>query len=112
MSFLFAKKQTVQALAEVLEDGREMANQEMKKLKYNNYQGPAIMLSVAVRVQLENELPFESKMKVAMLKMYLLKPGVRVMVKYDPAKKQQVTMEDEPAAILERNPQLRKETKT
>lgn len=47
-------------------------------------------------------------MKVSLLKAYLLKPGVRVKVQYDPAKKEQVTMEDEPAAILERNPQLKK----
>jgi hypothetical protein len=38
MSFLFGKKQTAQALAEVLDDGREKANQEMKKIKYKNYQ--------------------------------------------------------------------------
>ena len=33
MSFLFGKKQSVQALAEVLEDGREIMNTEMKKPK-------------------------------------------------------------------------------
>ncbi len=31
------KKQSVQTLAEVLEDGREIMNTEMKKPKYNNY---------------------------------------------------------------------------
>jgi hypothetical protein len=30
------------------------------------------------------------------------------MVKYDPAKKDQVSMDDEVPAILERNPQLKK----
>jgi hypothetical protein len=33
MSFLFGRKQTVQSLAEVLEDGREIMNTEMKKPK-------------------------------------------------------------------------------
>jgi hypothetical protein len=47
-------------------------------------------------------------MKVGLLKAYLLKPGVRVRVKYDPAKKEQVTMDDEVPEILERNPQLKK----
>jgi hypothetical protein len=42
------------------------------------------------------------------LSAYLLKPGLRVLVKYDPAKKEQVTMNDETSAILERNPQLKK----
>ena len=108
MSFLFGKRQSVQSLAETLEDGRELMNAEMKKPKYNNYAGKEIFIDVAVRLQPENEPSFESKMKVSLLKSYLLKPGVRVLVKYDPTRKEQVIMEDEPAAILERNPQLKK----
>ncbi len=42
------------------------------------------------------------------LRAYLLKPGVRVHVKYDPAKQEHVTTDDEAAEILERNPQLKK----
>jgi len=108
MSFLFGKKQSVQALAEVLEDGREIMNTEMKKKKYNNYSGREVFIEVNARVQPENEPPFEAKMKVSLLKAYLLKPGVKVRVQYDPAKKEQVTMDDEAPAILERNPQLKK----
>lgn len=111
MNFLFGKKPspTVQALAEVLEDGREMANQEMKKPKYNDYRGPEVSLEVAVRVQPDNEPPFEARMKIFLFKMYLLKPGVRVLVKYDPAKKEKVTFDDDAPAILARNPQLTKQ---
>ena len=108
MSFLFGKKQIVHSLAEVLEDGREIMNAEMKKPKYNNYSGREVFIEVAARIQPENEPPFEAKMKVSLLKAYLLKPGVRVQVKYDPMKKEQVTMDDEAPAILERNPQLKK----
>ena len=108
MSFLFGKKQTVRSLAEVLENGRELMNTEMKKPKYNNYSGPEVFIQVAVRVQPDDEVPYEAKMKVSLLTAYLLKPGVRVRVQYDPAKKEQVTMDDEPAQILERNPQLKK----
>ncbi len=36
---LFGKKQTVQALAEVLEDGRAKMNELMQKPKYRNYEG-------------------------------------------------------------------------
>jgi hypothetical protein len=108
MSFLFGKKQSVQSLAEVLEDGRELMNVEMKKPKYNNYSGREVFIDVAVSVQPDHEPPYEAKMKVSLLKAYLLKPGVRVLVKYDPAKKEQVNMDDEAAAILERNPQLKK----
>lgn len=50
MSFLFGKKQSIQALAEVLEDGREIMNTEMKKPNYNNYSGREVFIDVAVRV--------------------------------------------------------------
>jgi len=108
MSFLFGRKQSVQSLAEVLEDGREIMNTEMKKPKYNNYSGREVFIEVAVRVQPDNQTPYEAKMKVSLLKAYLLKPGVRVLVKYAPAKKEQVIMDDGAPAILERNPQLKK----
>lgn len=80
----------------------------MKKTKYNNYSGREVFIDVAVRVQPDNEPTFESKMKTSLLKAYLLKSGVRVRVTYDPAKKEQVALDDEPAGILERNPQLKK----
>jgi hypothetical protein len=107
MNFLFRKKQTVQALAELLEDGRKIMNEEMKKPKYNNYAGAEVFIEVAVRVQPDDESPFEAKMKASLLKAFLLMPGVRVCVEYDPAKKEQCTLYDESAAILERNPQLK-----
>ena len=79
-----------------------------EKPKYNNYAGREVFIDVAVRVEPANEAPYEARMKVSLLKAYLLKPGVRVLVKYDPAKKEQVVMDDEAAQILERNPQLKK----
>ena len=108
MGFLFGKKQTVQALAEVLEDGREKMNLEMKKPKFNNYSGPEVFLEVAVRVQPPNEPACEAKMKVGLLKMYLLKPGVVVQVKYDPRKPDRVEYDDELQVVLDRNPTLKK----
>lgn len=47
MNFLFRKKQSVQAPAELLEDGRERMNEEMKKPKYNNYAGREVFIDVA-----------------------------------------------------------------
>ncbi len=76
MGFLFGKKQTVQALAEVLEDGREKMNAEMKKPKFNNYSGREVLLDLSVRVQPQNEPTYDATMKVGLLKMHLLKPGV------------------------------------
>lgn len=108
MSFLFGKKQCVQALAELLEDGREKMNTEMRKPKFHNYSGPEVFLNVAVRIQPQNEAPYEAKMKVGLLKMYLLKPGIIVRVKYDPRKPEQVEYDDDPQSIIGRNPQLKK----
>lgn len=106
MSFLFGKKPMLQAFAEVLEDGRALAAQEMKKPKYNEYAGAEPKVEILVRVQPDNELPFEARMKAGITQAYLLKAGVRVRVKYEAAKKQQVILDDENQAILERNPQL------
>jgi hypothetical protein len=106
MNFLFGKKPTSLAFAEVLEDGLAVSNLEMKKAKYNEYAGAEPMLEILVRVQPENEPAFEAKMKAGLTKTYLLKPGVRVKVKYEKAKNQNVTLDDDNQAILERNPQL------
>jgi len=51
---LFSKKETVHALAEVLEDGRALMNEIMKKPKFNNYSGPELKLEVAARFQPQN----------------------------------------------------------
>jgi len=94
--------------AEVLEDGRAIMTAEMEKPKYRNYAGGEVFIDVAVRVQPKSEAPYEAKMKVSLLRAYLLKPGVRVRVKYDPAKKEQVMFDDQTPTNLERNPQLKK----
>lgn len=106
MDFFFKKKQMLSAFAELIEDGRTLMNQELKKAKYNEYQGAEPMVEILVRVFPDNELPFEVKMKAGITKTYLLKAGVRVKVKYDAAKKQPAVLDDETQAILERNPQL------
>jgi hypothetical protein len=106
MSFLFGKKQSVQAIAEPIEDGRAMFDQEMKRIKYRHYEGKEPEIAILVRVQPEGESPFETRMKAGISKAYLLKPGVRVQVKYDPGRKQAVILDDDLQAILQRNPQL------
>jgi hypothetical protein len=106
MSFLFGNKQSAVAMAEVIEDGREKSNQEMKKAKYNNYEGAEPMIQIAVHVLPQSGPPFDALMKTGLTKTYLLKPGVRVQVKYDPKHPDQVTLDDDNQAILARNPQL------
>ncbi len=104
---LFGKKEYVQALAEVLGDGREAMNQEMKKLKYRGeYRGAEPSAEVRVRVQPLNEPPFEAMMKFGLGLSFLIKTGVRVQVKYEAGKKDHVTLDDENQAIIGRNPQL------
>ena len=106
MSPLYGKKQTVQALAEVLEDGRAVMTREMQKPRYRDYAGAEPMLEIAVRVQPPDRPPVEAMMKAGLSKSYLLAPGVRVQVKYEVGKPQHVTLDDEAQAILDRNPQL------
>jgi hypothetical protein len=103
MNFLFGKKEEIQAMAEVLEDGREVMNREMAKPKYNDYKGAEPMLEVKVRVQPQDEGPFEAVMKVGMTKSFLLLKGVMVQVKYQKGKTQKVELDDDNQAILERN---------
>ncbi len=107
MNFLFGRKPTtLHAFAVTTENGRELANQEMKKPKYNEYHGPEPVIWVGVRVEPEGEPPFEARMKAGLTRTYLLKEGVRVRVQYDPARKKEVILDDNTQDILERNPQL------
>lgn len=106
MSFLFGKKKQVQALAETLEDAREVAKKLMQQPKYRDYAGAEPMLEVLVRVLPEGEPPFEAKMKVGLTKHYVLGIGVRVQVQYTPGAQPSVTMVDDVPAIMARNPQI------
>src|SRR5688572_33335296 len=108
MNFLFGKKEETQAMAEILEDGRAVADNEMKKAKYNNYSGAEPMLEVKVRVQPKDDAPFESAMKFGLTKSFLLKQGVMVQVKYQVGKNQKVELDDENQNILERNASILK----
>jgi hypothetical protein len=108
MSPLFGKKVRSQAMAEVLENGRDIFNQEMLRNKYRHYAGAEPILQIAVRVQPENEIPFEAGMQTGISTAFLLLPGVRVLVEYDLGKKDQVRILDDSTTILERNPQLKK----
>lgn len=108
MFSLFGKKEEVHALAELLEDGREIMNQEMKKAKYNNYKGVEPMLNIKVRVQPTDEPPFEATMEVGLTHSYLLKLGVVVQVKYRKGKNGQVVFDDTNQNVLERNAKILK----
>lgn len=108
---IFGKPQEVQAMAVTLENGRDVASAEMKKLKNfrdpRSFYGDHITYEIAVRVEPPNDPPFEAKMKTPNSKAYLLSPGVRVQVKYDPKKPGTVTFDDDPKALQARNPQLK-----
>ncbi len=87
-----------------------MSEREMTKLKYRRgsgyYNEP--MFDILVRVEPLNDPPFEAKMKAGFSKTFLLVSGVRVQVRYDPTDNKHVTIDDDPQAILDRNPQLSK----
>lgn len=108
MNFLFGKKEEIQAMAEVLEDGREVMNREIAKPKYNSYKGAEPILEIKVRVQPKDDAPFESVMKVRMTKSFLLLQGVMVQVKYQAGKTKKVDLDDDNQSILERNASILK----
>jgi hypothetical protein len=93
----FGKKETVQSLAEVLEDGRAAMDDKM---------GKEPTIDIAVRVMPEFEVPWEATMKAGIGSSFLLMPGVQVQVKYEAEKKEHVELDDNPQAILARNPQM------
>lgn len=107
---LFGKPQEVQAFAVTIENGRDVADREMKNIKHyrdplSRY-GDKILYEIAVRVEPANEAPFDSKMKTPNSKVYVLSLGVRVQVKYNPKDRETVMFDDDPHAIQARNPQL------
>jgi hypothetical protein len=108
MDLLF-RKQTKVSLAQVLEDARQITNEEMKKPKYKNYRGPDVFVKIKVKVQPDDSPPVEAELKASILETFLLLPGVVVRVKYDPRHPEDVELDDEPQTILDRNPQLKKQ---
>jgi hypothetical protein len=109
MGFLFGKKETKQAMAEMLEDGRAIFEHEMKRMKYNEYHGKEPKLDMRVRVMPEFEVPWEATMKAGISCAFLLVPDVQVQVRYEVDKKEHVELDDDPQAIVARNPQLVKQ---
>jgi hypothetical protein len=111
MSPLFGKKPVASALAEVLEDGEALMNEEFSSPKYrgehHRYGEPRI--SVAVQVQPGDRPPFEAKMSAGAASGTFLKPGVSVQVEFDPSGNDHVELTDDIPAILARNPQLLKQ---
>jgi hypothetical protein len=109
---LFGYKQSLTALAEVIEDGRAKVNEETKKKIESSNSGDGGLyfdnttLQLAVRVLPENEEPFEAQMETGFTSAFLLKPGVQVLVKYNPKNKAEVSLVDDYNTIVGRNPQL------
>jgi hypothetical protein len=106
VSFLFGKRETAQAYAEVIENGREKAQQKMKSFMYKDYRGSEPIFKIMVRVEPPNDYPFEAQMKTGLSHAFLLLPGVRVQIKYNPGRQSEVTFNDDDQEILKRNPQL------
>lgn len=108
MTPLFGHRQEATALAVTLENGREVATAEMKAKahldKYKRY-GAESTYEVKVRVEPENEPPFEATMKVPGSRIYLMSAGVRIRVKYD-GRDKKVEFSDDPRDVRARNPQL------
>ena len=109
MSLLFWKKITLRAMAVTLANGREIADIAMRGILYRNRSMKEPKFDVAVRVLPQNEPAYDAVMRAPLGKCFLLLPGVTVQVRYDPRRPRIVDLDDEVQAILERNPQLKRQ---
>lgn len=78
-------------------------------MKFNSYSGPEPLLAMKVRVTDDAGQSWEATMKAGPATSFLLLPGVRVKVRYREGKRDKVTIDDTPMAILEKNPQMKKD---
>ena len=112
MSFLFGKKQkqTVTAMAEVMESAAPKINEwlELNIEKVGTDQEP--MFQILVHVTPEAGSPFDCQMETSLNAGTLLKPGVHVWVSYDPNQKEKAYLVDDLDDIRTRNPQLKEPT--
>jgi len=108
MYLLFWKKITMRAMAVTLENGREIADIDMRGILYRNRTMKEPKFDVAVRVTPPGDPAYDAVMKAPLGKCFLLLPGVTVQVKYDPRRPKVVELDDELQDILDRNPQLRR----
>ena len=114
MNFLFGKKKTVTSLAEVLENGtpkmlawsqlqREQAG---KPFQQRESYTKVPTFQILARVLPVDGVPFDAQMETSLIEVNHMKPGVRVLVEYDPNKLEHVKLVDNLQTILANNPQL------
>ena len=108
MFSFFKKKSPQSAVAELVDDGREIFEQAMRSPKFNTYRGPEPMFPMRVVVRSPDGRRWDATMQAGPSTAFLLLPGVKVKVRYDAGAPEDVTIDDTPASILEANPQLKK----
>jgi hypothetical protein len=67
-----------------------------------HYEGSDLWIDLPVRVDAERDGEFEARMKCRLSQSYVLKEGMSVTVKYDPADKRRVVLMDDVTTILNR----------
>lgn len=108
MFSFFRKKSPQTATAELVDNGREVADQAMKSAKFNTYKGAEPMFPMRVVVRHADGITWDATMEAGPTTAFLLLPGVRVKVKYDAATPEKVTIDATAPEILADNPQLKK----
>jgi hypothetical protein len=108
MFSFFRKKSPQTAIAELVDNGREVADQAMKSAKFSTYKGAEPMFPMRVVVRAEDGRSWDATMEAGPTTAFLLLPGVRVKVKYDASAPDKVTIDATAPEILADNPQLKK----
>lgn len=110
MFSFFRKKPELHASAVLVDNGRDVVAEGLRSPKYNSYSGPEPLFAMKVRVTDDAGQSWDATMKAGPATSFLLLPGVRVKVRYREGKRDKVTIDDTPMAILEKNPQMKKDS--
>ncbi len=105
----YVQQNGLPGMAEPLVDAEPLAAAKLKGI--SEYSGPEIFLDVPGRVwPTDGSLPYETTMQAGFFFAHFLRPGVKVAVKIDPQDKNRVVLNDTIPDIVQRNPQLRRDS--
>lgn len=105
----YVRQNGLPGMAEPLVEAEPLAAAKMKGIR--NYSGPEIFLDVLSRVwPTDGSVPYETTMQASLFFAHFLRPGVKVAIKIDPQNKNQVVLDDTMQDIVQRNPQLRRDS--
>jgi hypothetical protein len=109
MFSFFKKKSPKSAVAELVDNGREISEQAMRSPKFNTFKGAEPMFPMRVVVRDADGRSWDATMEAGPSTAFLLLPGVKVKVRFDAGSPEKVTIDDTAPSILAANPQMKRD---